>query len=118
MGELVYKHQNNLLPDIYDSYSCHKHQRGPSILYMCKIKPKSVYTSAKNELWQIQLDLPQPIIGIKYLNIQKMLPLSTALEMSLKFVCLHPKPENDILFSVVAPCHCVALFRQFCLFTF
>ena len=69
------------------------------MLYMCKIKPKSVYTSAKNELWQIQLDLPQPIIGIKYLNIQKMLPLSTALEMSLKFICLHPKPENDILFS-------------------
>lgn len=68
---------------------------------------KSVYTSAKNELWQIQLDLPQLIIEIKYFNIQKMFPLSKALEMSLKFICLHPKPENDILFS----CSCtVSLF--------
>ena len=53
------------------------------------------------------LDLPQPIIGIKYLYIQKMFPLSKALEMSLNIICLRPKSDSDLLFS----CSCiVALF--------
>ena len=42
------------------------------------------------------LDLPHPIIEIKYLYIQKMFPLSKALEMSLIIICLPPKSESDV----------------------
>ena len=42
------------------------------------------------------LDLLQPIIEIKYLYIQKMFPLSKALEISLNIICLPPKSESDV----------------------
>ena len=68
MGELVYKHRNSFLPDIYDSYFMNENQRGPLISYTFNIKPNP------------ELDLPQPAInGNKIPLHTKMVPSSKAL---------------------------------------
>ena len=69
MGELVYKNQNNLLTDIYDSYFNNVEDQTEISLYL----------GQKLIMANSELVLPQPITGIKYLYIQ-MLPVSKALE--------------------------------------
>ena len=66
MGELIYKHQNNWLPDIYDFYF-RTSERSTDIVHVQDQTKICLHLGQELVMAISVLHLPQPINGIKYL---------------------------------------------------